>query len=252
VRDVDWYAEAHAYDVLFGWDPGVERAFVLGASERWGRGPPAAVFEPFCGTGRLLRTMPGVAVGLDLNPAMVRYARRTCPRVVVADAARLPLAAEAFDLGYALIDSFRHLPTEEAARSALEGAARALRPGGVFVLGLDVSGGLDPEESTEEWSKRRDDTLVEGTIRCLGDIDRDARRETMEVRLVIRQDGRKRREVVSRAPLRTYTAEQLRALVASVPALELVETFDRTYELDRPKALEAVDGSAVLVLRRRT
>ena len=52
---MNWYDEALYYDVLCGWDPGTEREFVLGASERWGIAQPRRILEPFCGTGRLLR-----------------------------------------------------------------------------------------------------------------------------------------------------------------------------------------------------
>lgn len=246
----DWYDEARVYDVLFSWDPATERDFVLGASARHGRGAPAAVLEPFCGTGRLLRVMPGLAVGFDRSAAMVRFARRTCPGAFQADAAAPPLADERFDLAYCLIDSFRHLLSEEAARRHLDGVARALRPGGVHVLGLDVSGGLDQAGSTETWSRERGGLRVQGDVSCVGDADPVRRLETMRVVLTI-AEGKQRRTVESRAPLRTYTAAQLRSLVASVrPALEVVATFDRRYDLSCPKPLEAIDGSAVLVLRR--
>ena len=79
---MDWYARAEDYDLWFSWDPGPEREFVLGASERWGIASPDRIFEPMCGPGRLLRAMPGRAVGLDLQPAMARVAARTNPVVV--------------------------------------------------------------------------------------------------------------------------------------------------------------------------
>ncbi|MFQ5844427.1 MAG: hypothetical protein ACE5JG_05485, partial [Planctomycetota bacterium] len=62
---MNWYDSALYYDVLCGWDPRKERDFVLGAGERWGIRRPRRILEPFCGTGRLLRAMPGTAVGFD-------------------------------------------------------------------------------------------------------------------------------------------------------------------------------------------
>jgi len=247
-RVADWYDHALYYDVLFGWDPETERRFVLGASERYGRPGPARVLEPFCGTGRLLRVMPGLAVGLDLNPAMVAFAARSGCRAVVADAARLPLAAGAFDLAYCLIDSFRHLLDADAARAHLAGVARALRPGGVYVLGLDVTGGLEAELSREEWDMTRGDVHVKGLVEGLGDADPASGLETMRVVLDVRH-GRRRRRLESRQPLRVYDPAGLRTLVAAA-GLELAACFDRSYDLAAGRALEDVGGSAVLVLRR--
>lgn len=248
---MDWYDEALYYDVLFGWDASRERDFLLAASARFGRGPaPERSLEPFCGTGRLLRVMPG-AVGFDLSLAMVRFARESGCRVFRADAGRFAVARESVDLAYCLIDSFRHLLTEEAAVGHLRSVAAALRPGGVYVLGFDVSGGLSREDSLEEWESRRGPIHVAGRIEVLGDACPVRRLETMQVRLDVTDRGRARR-VESRQPLRTYTREQARALIARVPELELAATFDRRYDLDVPVALERIDGSAVFVLRKAT
>ena len=254
----DWYDQALYYDVLFSWDPTPEREFVLGASARWGAdtprrsetaASPRRVLEPFCGTGRLLRHMPGLAVGFDLNPHMVRFAGRTC-RVFQGDAARFALQPGGFDLAYCLIDSFRHLPDRAAAWSHFRCLGAALRPGAVYVLGLDLSAGQDAEESREEWSGQRGDVEVKGRVELLGDADPGRGTETMEVELRVRH-GRERRTLVSRQPLLLWSAADLRACLADEGSFELVASFARTYQLDEPRPLEAIPGSAVLVLRRR-
>lgn len=247
---MDWYEEALYYDVLFGWDASRERDFLLAASARFGRGPtPARSLEPFCGTGRLLRVMPGAPIGFDLSPAMVRFARGSGCRVFRADAGRFAVAPAGFDLAYCLIDSFRHLLDEEAARRHLRAVATALRPGGLYVLGFDVTGGIAHEDSIEEWETRRGKVHVAGRIEVLGDACPVRRIETMQVRLDVTDGGRARR-IESRQPLRTYTRAQARSLLDEVPGLEVVATFDRRYDLDLPVALERIDGSAVFVLRR--
>ncbi len=247
---MDWYDEALYYDVLFGWDASRERDFLLGASARFGLGAaPARSLEPFCGTGRLLRAMPGAPVGFDLSAAMVRFARERGSCAFQADAGRFAVAGGAFDLAYCLIDSFRHLLDEDAARRHLRAVAAALRPGGVYVLGFDITGGLARDDSIEEWESRRDKVHVAGRIEVLGDACPARRVETMQVRLDVTDRGRRRR-IESRQPLRTYTAAQAMALLGAVPALQVVSTFDRRYDLDLPVALERIDGSAVFVLRR--
>lgn len=243
-----WYEHALYYDVWFGWDPARELAFLEGAARRFGLGAPRRALEPFCGTGRLLRAAPWPGVGFDLSPGMVRFAARRAA-VFRADAARFAVAPGAFDLAYCLIDSFRHLLDEAAALGHLACVSRALAPGGVYVLGLDVSGGLDPDGSVEAWAEARGDVRVDGEVRGLGDRDPIARRETMAVTLRVKH-GRRRLELASRQALRTYTPGQLAALVAAAPDLEPVACFDRRYDLRAPVPLERARGSVVLVLRR--
>lgn len=246
----DWYDEALYYDVLFSWDASTERAFVLGASRRWGVAEPDRILEPFCGTGRLLRVMPGRPVGLDLSQAMVRFAARSGARAFQADAARFAVAPGSFDLAYCLIDSFRHLPTRAAARDHLRCVATALRPGAVYVLGFDISAGRDAEESLEEWKGQRGDITVKGRVQVLGDVDPRTLQETMLVELDVRH-GKERRSIVSRQPLLVWSPEDLRSVLSEEGSFELVSSFARTYELDHPVPLEKVPGSVVLVLRRR-
>ncbi|MFQ5844672.1 MAG: class I SAM-dependent methyltransferase, partial [Planctomycetota bacterium] len=153
-----------------------------------------------------------------------------------------------FDLAFCLIDSFRHLTTEPAAERHLRAVARALRPGAVYVVGLDVTGGMGPDTSREEWKMSRDGVRVHGVVGGLGDVDPETRIETMRVRLDVRDHGR-RRVIESFQPLRVWSPAELEALVGR-SGFRIDACFDRRYDLDAPLPLEAVDGSAVLVLGR--
>lgn len=241
-----WYDRAEAYDILCGWDPRPERDFVLGACERHGNGPARRILEPFCGSGRLLRVMPGFAVGFDRNPYMVSYARGRGARAFRADAARFAVREASFDAAYCLIDSFRYLLTEEEAAAHLRAVARALRPGGVYVLGLELTGDLDPDRSRDVWSGARAGTRVDGEVKCLG--DRARRVETIRVRLAIRR-GRLRERVEDFQPMRVYGRADVAALLAAEGSFGLAAAFDGRYDLERPIPLEKAAGSVVLVLR---
>ena len=245
---MSWYDRAEIYDILFGWDPRAEVEFLLGASASWGIPSPRKVLEPFCGSGRLLRPFPG-AVGFDLNPFMVRYAARAS-RVFRADAARFAVRQESFDLAHCLIDSFRHLVTEEQACRHLRAVARALEPGAVYVLGLDVTGDLrEGDASVEEWTAERDGIRVEGYATALGDADPDTRVETGHFRMDVYRAGRYER-IETFQPLRVYSRRQLEDLIDSEASFEIVAVYDRSYDLGSPVELDEVAGSAVLVLRR--
>jgi len=241
---VEWYARAEDYDLWFSWDPTRERDFVLGASARWGIREPRRILEPMCGPGRVLRVMPGWAVGLDLNPAMLRLARRT-NAVVRGDAGRFAFRSGSFDLAFNLIDSFRHLRTEEEAVGHLRCVAHALRPGAVYVLGLEVNGDIPGDVMRDEWEGERDGHSIRGFVEGVGDADPVSRLETM--RVVYERDGVEREFVHT---MRTYTRRQLEDLIDDEGSFEIVAITDRHLDLDHPLELSEIAGSAVLVLRK--
>jgi ubiquinone/menaquinone biosynthesis C-methylase UbiE len=101
-------------------------------------GPGDRLLDLGCGTGALLRELvshvePTRLCGVDLSPAMLAQARASLPatvRLVAGDAARLPLAAGAFDV--IVSSSSFHLWAQP--ERALEELRRVLRPGGRLVL----------------------------------------------------------------------------------------------------------------------
>lgn len=244
---MSWYDRAEPYDILFGWDPRAEVEFILGASARWGIASPRRVLEPFCGSGRLLRPLPG-SFGFDINASMVRWAARQS-RVFRADAACFAVRPGSFDLAHCLIDSFRHLLTEEEARGHLRAVARALCPGAVYVLGFEVTGDMERDASVEEWAAERDGVRVEGYVTGLGDADPDTRIETGHFRMDVHRGGRCER-IESFLPLRVYSRRQIEDLIDGEGSFELAAVFDRSYDLARPVELDEVAGSAILVLKR--
>src|SRR5262245_19256613 len=176
----------------------------------------------------MLRAMPGLAIGFDRTPNMVAYARGRGSRVFRADAAAFAVRPASFDAAFCLIDSFRYLLTEEAARAHLRGVARALRPGGIYVVGLEVNGDLDPDRATDAWGHTRGALRVDGEVGPLG--DRAERVETIRILLRIRRGTRTER-VEDFEPMRVYAREELRALVAGT--FEIAGAF-RCYDLEHP------------------
>jgi SAM-dependent methyltransferase len=96
---------------------------------------PAPVLDLGCGNGRfaeMLLGMGGEAIGLDLDWADLRQARRAGAyrAVTRGDATRLPFAADSF--GSVLANCvLEHIPEDEA---VLTEVARVLRPGGQFAF----------------------------------------------------------------------------------------------------------------------
>jgi SAM-dependent methyltransferase len=246
---VDWYDRAEVYDILFDWGRERERAFVLEASKRWGIREPRRILEPFCGSGMMLRAMPGLAVGLDINRHMLAYAGRSC-RVFRADAAHFSVREAGFDLGLCLVDSFRHLLSDEEAHSHFRCMARALRPGAVYVLGFDLAGDLEGDISTEEWSAQRGDTEIHARIGGLGDADPVSRIETVRFLLDIRR-GVEQERLEDLKPMRVYSRADFLRLLTVDGSFDIAAAFDgRKYNPDLAVAYEEIAGSCVLVLRR--
>src|SRR5216683_3112258 len=98
--------------------------------------------------------------GFDLSRPALSYLRRRL--------ARHRLHAETFeaemsdfrlsrpvDAAYCTVNTFRHLLTEQAARSHLECIAGSLRPGGIYVLGLHLLPLGGDKEDSDCWTQRR-------------------------------------------------------------------------------------------------
>ncbi|MHC4932490.1 MAG: class I SAM-dependent methyltransferase [Planctomycetota bacterium] len=246
---MDWYDRAEEYDVLFDWGRENERDFVLEASARWGIADPKRILEPFCGPGVLLRLMPATAVGFDLNPHTVGYAKRTC-RVFRGDAARFAVREASFDLAFCLIDSFRHLLTEVAAHNHLRCMAHALEPGAIYVLGFELTGDLPGDVAVDQWSRRRGNLEIEGRFRGLGDEDPVSRLETAHASLAVTR-GSRTEQVEDFFPMRLYSRQDFLDLLECEGSFEIAAAFgDRRYEVGSPTAFEEIAGSAVLILRR--
>ncbi|WBC15537.1 class I SAM-dependent methyltransferase [Micromonospora sp. WMMA1998] len=101
-----------------------------------GSGPVA---DMGCGPGRITAHLHGLgldAFGVDLSPAMIEVARRDHPglRFEVGSMTRLDLA-DASLTGLLAWFSLIHVPDEEVP-GVLAGFHRALRPGGVVLLGF--------------------------------------------------------------------------------------------------------------------
>ena len=105
------------------------------------------VFEPACGSGRLLVRLgrSGFEVsGCDLNRHAVEYCNARLSRHGLppcAKSARYPrnsVCRPRVDAAFNMIGSFQHLLTEQSALRHLRSMAASLAPGGVYIIGLQL------------------------------------------------------------------------------------------------------------------
>lgn len=245
------------YDLLFGSDVAAEFRFLKACFLKHALCPVERIFEPACGTGRLLIKLGQAGfhvAGNDLNPKAVdfcnsRLRRQGLPEtVVVGDMSNFRVRTR-FDAAFNMINSFRHLATETQARDHLECIARGLNKGGLYVLGIH----LEPTDCVpmqeESWSARRGNLVVNSYMWSKG-IDRRKRLEHLGLHIDVFTPTTRLR-IVDHMEYRTYKYAQFRSLLKSVPKLEIAECYDFAYNIRRPHVISGTTEDVVFVLRRR-
>ncbi|MDP2342031.1 MAG: class I SAM-dependent methyltransferase [Deltaproteobacteria bacterium] len=138
-----FYDDARAYDVAFSYrDVEAELSFLTLVAEKFGQGPIKSVLELASGPGyhAVAAAQRGLkATALDLSGPMIERAlvKAKAANVdvtgVVADMARFTLK-EPVDLAFNLLTSISYLLTSEDLHAHFQSVAKAVRPGGVYVV----------------------------------------------------------------------------------------------------------------------
>lgn len=166
------YGEPAIYDILHtphtSWEVGglvqIAQRF-LGAE----REPSSMTWlEPACGTGRYLReaARKGVrVVGFDRSEAMIAYALERIakigpkkkPHLFVGDMVGFEsqIKPASVDMAFNLINTIRHLPSDKAMLEHFAGIRAALKPGGIYVVGISLSAYGREQPDEDVWSGKR-------------------------------------------------------------------------------------------------
>jgi SAM-dependent methyltransferase len=131
-----------------------------------------------CGTGRhaLRLARRGASVlGVDASEAYLREARRAAKRIpnvrfVRGDMRRIPLRGE-FDAAINLWTSFGYFADPADDLKTLRGIARALKPGGLFLIDMLDYEAAKRRAQTKHWMKRSDGAYVLEEALFLGGWD---------------------------------------------------------------------------------
>ncbi len=245
------------YDLVFGSDWKTEFNFLRHCFEQHANRPVQRLFEPACGTGRLLIkfAQAGFDVsGNDLNPRAVQYCNNRFQRrgfssaAVIGDMQDFQLPRKV-DAAFNTINSFRHLMTEQAAEGHLRSVARCLSKGGLYILGLHLIPNEGNRVEEESWLARRGNLAVVSMMWSKG-LNLRQRREYLGMTFDVYTLTHHFR-ILDEMVYRTYTARQMRRLLAKVPELEFAATYDFAYEIDDPITIGPETEDVVFVLRRR-
>lgn len=252
----DWYDYPAYFDLAFRDETKPEADFFEAAFARYATGPVRSVLEPACGSGRLVVEMAarGYAVtGFDLSEPMLAYARQRLARrklsadLYVADMAKFKLP-RSVDAAFNTFNSFRHLLSEKLALEHLKCMAKAIRPGGIYVLGLHLLPPDASDECTERWKAESGKTKLNATLKVVAS-NRRRRIERLQMTMNVRKAKNKIR-IGSEFDLRTYSAQQIKSLIRKVPELEVRDVFDFWYEIDSPLPFTNEMSDTAIVLRR--
>jgi SAM-dependent methyltransferase len=175
------------YDILFGWDREAEAEFYAGVLTAAGVKPRDRVLEVACGTGQIARRLAsrGFSItGLDLSEPMLAFLREAAAReglpveTLAGDMVRFE-ASGPFAAAFNPMSSFRLLPESGAAIAHLRRVAEALRPGGVYVLDLELAeaGGGESITTDESWEMQRGAVTVRASNESIAVEDGDSRLE---------------------------------------------------------------------------
>ena len=253
----EWYDHPEYYDLSMQDETPAEAAFIEAACRKYCDFPVRRLVEPACGSGRLVVEMAARGydvTGLDLNEKALKFLEKQLKRrklraeVLRADMTDFTLSQPA-GAAFCLLNSFRHLLTEAAAKRHLETVAQNLQPGGIYILGLHLVP-LDAfDNAIERWRSRKGKTQVSTDLRGTA-TDRRRRIETLQVSLLVRR-GEQVWRFRGQFDLRLYTASQFRKLLASVPVFELCDVYDFWYEIDEPLKLNNEISDTVFILKKR-
>ncbi|MCA9174608.1 MAG: class I SAM-dependent methyltransferase [Planctomycetales bacterium] len=251
------YDHPRYYDLVFGSDWKSEFDFLLACFQQHVKGRVKRLFEPACGTGRLLYRLAkaGYQVsGLDLNPKAVAFCNDRLRRHGLPETAfvgdmtdfELPRLADA---AFNTINSFRHLRKERQAEDHLRCMAQALRPGGIYVLGLHLTPSVGSPLDEESWSARRGNLCVNTHMWAI-DYNRRSRQERFAMTYDVYTPTKQFR-IQDEIVFRTYTAKQFDDLVRRTDVFEVVTCYDFAYDASEPIEIDPETEDVVYILKRK-
>lgn len=244
------------YDLIFGSDCQAELDFLQDCFACFADRKVKKLFEPACGTGRLMVRFAKLGYqisGNDLNEKAIDFCNRRLEKygfpasAFVADMCNFQLK-KPVDAAFNTINSFRHLEKPEMAKDHMRVMADAVAPGGLYVLGLHLTPSTEPQVVEETWTAARGNLKIRSKM-WLVDRTPAQRLETYRMKYEVTKPAG--REVLEdQFNFLTYNVKQVTDLIASEPRWEIASVFDFAYDIQAPIVLNDQTEDVVFVLRR--
>lgn len=272
----DWYETPRYYDLIFDSDTPKETDFLEAVVRLYNPAAPKRlnIYEPACGSGRLVAALAQRGhrvLGTDLSPGMLHYAQNRLKHLKLNRRCELleqnmtdhvdqsTLIDEGqFDLAHCFVSTFKYLQSDADAVAALRAVARALKPGGLFALGLHLTDYDHQRIQRERWTAEDPKPLLPNhpPVAVVCNIqswppDPNTRTEQLRSRLIVtRLDTDKVHHYESHWTFRTYDAAQLQNVLNQVPELEHLATYNFNYDLSQPQELGEDYLDNLLILQK--
>ncbi|WP_322975303.1 class I SAM-dependent methyltransferase [Aporhodopirellula aestuarii] len=227
--------------------------------ERYCKRKVKRLYEPGCGSGRLVAAMAARGydlVAVDNNAAMLAYLRKRLSRrglagELVLDDMTTYVCSPQVDAAMCTFNTFRHLTDGASAERHLRSVAASLRQDGIYILGFHcIPMDADPD-CMERWKASHAGTNVSVTLRVI-DFQRRKRVETLRVSIKATKPSGQVERIRSEFPLRLYTPSQARALLASVKdVFEIAGIFDFDCDIESERQFDEDLTDAVFILRKK-
>lgn len=230
---MNYYHHPKYYDLSYSHDMKDELSFLKRIFSGISVAHQPRLLEPACGTGRLLVPLVRAGfrcTGFDINPVAIDYLtdklKRNAleARCFTGDMRTVTVKRAAFEGAYCTVDTFRHLPSDQAAILHLQGVNRALIGDGIYILGLHVVPTRGIRKTTYRWQGARGRLRVHTAITVL-DVDYKRREETLGFKLQVTKPSaiQSYRSVYK---LRTYTLNQFKRIVTAAGGFEIMGVYD--------------------------
>ncbi len=239
---VDWYRLPAWYDVLHSAGTAAEVDGLEAIAMRWctcsWRGPMRWL-EPACGTARYLyiAAKRGVAVrGFDALPPMIDYAKARFERagldarLDVASFSDFPVPKRPVHFAFCLINSLRHVRTDDELLAHFDRVRASLVQGGVYAIGMNVSAPGVEMPSEDVWTGARGSCRVTQLVQYIPP-EEGSRTERVFSHLAV-TTPKHELHADTQYTLRTFSGAQWRGLIDDSP-LKLIAITD---ELGEPVA----------------
>ena len=245
------------YDLVYGSDWKAEFDFLTGIFNQHVTGTTNRLLEPACGTGRLMFRLEraGLEVdGLDLSEKAVDYCNRRLRKHGFRESAWVGdmtdfKVSQKYCAAFNTINSFRHLETHQQALNHLRCMARAIRKGGVYVLGLHLCPEIGQPIEEESWLARRGHLCVQ-TSMWLVERNLSKRYERYHMQYDI-WTPTNHQVLDDEFNFRTYTKQQFESqLVGQVAEFKITAAYDFSYDLQRPIEVDHAPEDVVYILKR--
>ena len=236
--NANWYDYPHYYDIAVQNYTRSEADYIEALCRKHCRFQVRRLLEPACGSGRFILELASrgyETVGFDLSEPALQYLRQRLKRrglrakIYLADMADFRVG-KPVDAAFCTVSTFRHLLTDRAACDHLKCVARALRPGGIYIVGLHPYSSGTRTPYTQKWIAHRGRTEVAATLRALR-IDRHRRLEKLRIELAVRE-ARNKFRLRHEFYYRTYTLKQFQQLLRT-SGFELCGMYDFRLGVDQ-------------------